>query len=264
MKYTINSILFIYTIFSITACGSSSTEMETPTNGNIAEAAPQVKEVDHYAGETFVNGSPSNPVIVNALEFIASNITHGSQDNAGDPNDLLNRIKNGERVYVTCTKASTIGQLYLEEFGIQSRVVMTLTLDTWNDNDNGHTMLEAFDTGLNKWVLFDIDNNVQPLDNNGNPVSLVDFPSLVKNDNYVLFKLADDQYFQIDDSDYDTLYAPFVLKPWYERSIQVPIIIDNDSLYFVSTDTTEEDRVESYANSLKPLNLTDFITMFYN
>ena len=41
--------------------------------------------------------------------------------------------------------------------GVKSRLVSSLTLDSWNSYDNGHIMIEVFRPELKKWVVYDID-----------------------------------------------------------------------------------------------------------
>ena len=58
---------------------------------------------------------------------------------------------------VTCGTASRLAQELLIHAGILSRQVAIFTLRRWNNYDNGHTMLEIWDKGSKKWLLWDFD-----------------------------------------------------------------------------------------------------------
>ena len=156
----------------------------------------------------------------------------------------------------------------MESNDIKSRVVQTLTLDDWNTYDNGHTMIEVYRVDLQKWILYDLDNNAYFL-KNGIPLSLIEFIDVVKHDNYEIYLLATDTTLDVSNfvanNDYEyAFYAESVyanentLKIWYERVIQVPMISEDKFSYFTTNNVEERKQMESYASHHKFLPIDEF------
>lgn len=96
--------------------------------------------------------------IMSLLSSIAWIHTHGDNDDPNRFSDLC-RIATRDKLYLTCSYISKFSRKLMGSLGIKTRIVKGMTLNKWNDFDNGHVLLEVFHPGLNKWILADIDNN---------------------------------------------------------------------------------------------------------
>jgi hypothetical protein len=67
---------------------------------------------------------------------------------------------------LTCTKGCQFVKYVLDEIGIKSRLVLTLTNDHLNGYNDGHTLLEVFDDNLKRYIVVDVDKKISFLDEN--------------------------------------------------------------------------------------------------
>ena len=207
--------------------------------------------------------------LMSAVTWIYS---HGNSDNSKNIEELNFKALNS-KIFGTCGTISIWIEDLLESNDIKSRVVQTLTLDDWNTYDNGHTMIEVYHVDLQKWILYDLDNNAYFL-KNGIPLSLIEFIDAVKHDNYQIYILATDTTLDVSNfvanNDYEyAFYAESVyanentLKIWYERVIQVPMISEDKFSYFTTNNVEERKQMESYASHHKFLPIDEFQSKFY-
>lgn len=207
--------------------------------------------------------------LMSAVAWIYS---HGNSDNAKNFEEITSKALNS-KIFGTCGAVSVWIQVILESQNIKSRIVQTLTLDDWNTYDNGHTMIEVYHNDLEKWVLYDLDNNLY-FSKNGIPLSLVEFIDSVKNDNYEMNILATDTTLDVSNflakNGYEyAFYAESVyanentLKTWYKRVIQIPMIAENEFSYFTTNSIDERKRMEIYASHHKFLDVDEFNSKFY-
>ena len=212
-----------------------------------------------------------NDNTISLLSSIAWIYTHGNLDNKKDFSELETLAKS-RQIIATCSNISKFVLNILESQNIEARVVSTLTLDEWNSFDNGHTMIEVYERKLNKFILFDLDNNAYFLQND-TPLSLIEFVNAVKSNDYEIKRIAKDPYMAVSgfkskssNFDYNFLMTQLVanddlLKQWYERVIQVPFIhIDNSYYYY---DKQDKDRIESYSDRYHFVEYKEFINRFY-
>mgnify|MGYP006412541085 FL=1 len=207
--------------------------------------------------------------LMSAVTWIYS---HGNSDNSKNIEELNFKALNS-KIFGTCGTISIWIEDLLESNDIKSRVVQTLTLDDWNTYDNGHTMIEVYHVDLQKWILYDLDNNAYFL-KNGIPLSLIEFIDVVKHDNYEIYLLATDTTLDVSNfvanNDYEyAFYAESVyanentLKIWYKRVIQVPMISEDKFSYFTTNNVEERKQMESYASHHKFLPIDEFQSKFY-
>ena len=207
--------------------------------------------------------------LMSAVTWIYS---HGNSDNSKNIEELNFKALNS-KIFGTCGTISIWIEDLLESNDIKSRVVQTLTLDDWNTYDNGHTMIEVYHVDLQKWILYDLDNNAYFL-KNGIPLSLIEFIDVVKHDNYEIYLLATDTTLDVSNfvanNDYEyAFYAESVyanentLKIWYKRVIQVPMISEDKFSYFTTNNVEERKQMESYASRHKFLPIDEFQSKFY-
>ena len=213
-----------------------------------------------------------NGNIDSLLSSIAWIYSHGNSDNNKSIEELNDKALHS-KIFGTCDNISHWVKHNLDEHEIKSRVVQTLTIEDWNTYNNGHTMIEIYRNDLDKWVLYDLDNNAYFSANN-KPLSLLEFQESVANNNYNMHFISSDTRNDISDfkenKGYD--YAFFAeginsnedtLRNWYDRVIQIILISDSDNnLYFYNEEYREQ--TEIYSNQYKFLEYKEFAHRFYD
>ena len=205
------------------------------------------------------------------LSAIAWIVSHGNLDDDKSVAELTQKATKS-KLFLTCGGITSWVSSLLNEVDIQSRQVSSLTLQEWNNYNNGHTMIEIFRPDYQKWILYDLDSNAYFL-REGTPLSLVEFIDCLDEDSYKIRYLAVDtkvaishyldkyNYYDYGFFSESIFLTENLLRQWYRCVIQVPII-DN---YFY-TDENNCSRVKSYygePSSLVCLNKEEFIKKFY-
>ncbi len=201
------------------------------------------------------------------LSAIAWVVSHGNADNALSV-DEKTRAAAERKLFLTCNAVSEWAAALLREVGVSARVVTTLTLDAWNDYDNGHTMLEVYSQAWKKWVLYDLDND-QRFQEQNVPLSFVEFARRVASGRYETVSLSGDVYGDISNfkasGGYDYgFYMEFVhadIRSWYRRVVQVPMIFDGKR--YVHFDRDHSDRIHSYSSNYVYMDEARFMQTFY-
>jgi hypothetical protein len=197
--------------------------------------------------------------LLSSFAWLAS---HGNTDQTLSDLDL-NRKAMADKVYITCGRVSDWVKYNLHRLGYRSRIVMVLTLDDWNDYDNGHTMIEVEIDG--RWVLYDIAANSTFTDLAEMPLNLIEFVTAVRNDAYRIVPIASDIRIDISgfksESGFNMAFLLertfYSLRDWYQRVAQVAII---DGFFY---DDTDRRRVELYSDTFQYLEKGDFLEQFY-
>lgn len=214
-------------------------------------------------------------VYTESLDVLLSSIawiySHGNSDNSKSYEEISSKALNS-KIFGTCGKISAWIKSLLQNEGYKSRIVSTITLDVWNTYDNGHTMIEVFHPYYQKWVLYDLDNNIY-FEKNDIPLSAVEFANLVPTNDYSIKYLANDSKLDIsnfkDKQDFN--YGFFsesiianeeTLRQWYQRVIQVVLIQEENNLFFF--DERDIDRIQSYSAKYEHINQEEFMNKFYN
>jgi hypothetical protein len=176
---------------------------------------------------------------------IAARHIHGDLDGEPSPEEI-DAIAAERPVVTTCTYVSRWAVSLLQRHGIRARTVSTLTLDAWNDHNNGHTLIEAIVDG--QWVAFDVDLGVRFTDAAGEPLSLSEWVERVPRDDYAIVPIEPGTAPEQE------------LYPLYGRVAQVPLIADGKRFWFWSD---QEARVRSYHRSYVGMDRTSWESRFY-
>lgn len=201
------------------------------------------------------------------MSAIAWTVTHGNTD------DFLTFTEQYERaltskLVLTCGQATLFAQELLRRNNIPSRIALSLTLDTWNSYDNGHTMIEVFMN--NGWVLYDLDNNIKIKNKSGRGASFLEFIDGVRDHSYESVKIANDT--TLDVSSFRSkagfnygFYGELVsadIPRWYRRVVQVPLIQGDDGKFYFF-DSANRSRIESYSPDFRYMDREEFMETFY-
>lgn len=175
------------------------------------------------------------------LAGVAQQVTHGWRDDQVPPAELDRRFRSGERLYLTCGTITLLAQRRLRELGVRSRLVVTMTRQPFNANDNGHTLLEVW---RGRWMVYDLDNNRVAVDARGRRI---DAASLVAAKNRRWRMIADDRRFDTEGLDDPThtywIYAN--LERWYDRVLGVTLLQHQGR--YVFGDASQRERLERYS-----------------
>jgi hypothetical protein len=170
--------------------------------------------------------------LLSALSWISA---HGDIDNALTQDQLETKALM-YKLIVSCGVISYFANEVLTKNGVRSRVVSTVTLDDWNNYDNGHSMIEVFFPDTQAWVLYDLDNGYFFTDANDKPLNLLDFFYAAQTGRFKMIPITNQRAFDIR-----TTIAFFTeeymgsLKDWYKHAIQVLY----QSSYYFCVDTPE-------------------------
>ena len=206
------------------------------------------------------------------MSSIAWIYSHGNSDNDKSIKELHDKALHS-KIFGTCDNISHWVKHILDNHQIKSRVVQTLTLEDWYTYNNGHTMIEIYHPTLNKWVLYDLDNNAY-FSVNQVPLSLLEFHESIYKENYKIHFLASDTKNDIsnftgnDEYDFAFLMESInsnenTLRDWYDRVVQVVIISDTENNYYFY-DQKHREQIENYSNQYKFLEYDEFIQKFYD
>ena len=209
--------------------------------------------------------------IESLLSAVSWIYTHGNSD-SGKSFEELNQKAMHTKLYGICNTISISILETLEEQNVSSRLVQTMTLDEWNSYDNSHTMIEVYRNDLEKWVVYDLDNNAF-FTHEEIPLSLIEFVEHVQHDDYEIKFLASDTKLDISNfkssNNYDYAFVAEsissnedTLRNWYKRIIQVPLIQGED-LEFYFFDSQNRIKIENFAPNYHFVEKTKFLNDFY-
>lgn len=182
---------------------------------------------------------------------------HGWRDDIYSNKEKTEKARRG-RLSTTCGPIANFINYQLNILGLKSRLVHVLTLEEWDNFNNGHTLIEVFDTDEKRWLFYDSDIGCR-LKYDGRWLNLgeacclyrkglepeIDFPfgqcqidphadGVIPN-KHLFYSLLGEGIFK---GNIKTLHR------WYKRILQIPII---DGL-FPSDIESETLRAVSYAN----------------
>jgi hypothetical protein len=196
------------------------------------------------------------------LKYIAERHIHASDDDNISYEQAKKTIKH-RKLRMTCGSISNFSERYLQENGVQCRFILTLTLDEWNDYNNGHSMVEIYQH--DRWELCDIDQK-KYFRFEGTRVDAKTF-CLIHYMPYKIVKICNDPVLPEEDK-----YGWLGLltsteegqREWYARVCQVPMIRKGGIFYFTA-DEQDRKRIESYPFSgpFHYLEKEEFEQMFY-
>lgn len=196
------------------------------------------------------------------VTYIAERHIHGSRDDKL-PYYLSKHIVDDPIIQMTCTSISNFSVQYLKEKGFQVRFILILTLEEWNEYDNGHSLIEVWNG--TQWTLWDIDlKNIFKRD--GRQISAWE---MIEGD-YEIERFASGeiltpeaklatQRYNID------LDSEEGLRRFYNRHAQVLMIRAENGKFYFTCDPIYRIRVESYPYSgpFIFMEKSQFIQYFY-
>jgi hypothetical protein len=177
------------------------------------------------------------------LKYIAMRHIHASDDDHLQYEEAKKAIKH-RKLRMTCGSISHFTERFLKEQGFQCRFILTLTLDEWNDYNNGHSMVEVYQH--NRWELWDI-NQKKYFEFEGEHINARTFCK-IQYMPYKIIKMNNDPIFPEEDK--NSWLAILTSndakrRNWYARVCQIPMIRENEIFYFTS-DEQDRKRIESY------------------
>ncbi|MBC7864474.1 MAG: hypothetical protein IAF38_15980 [Bacteroidia bacterium] len=209
--------------------------------------------------------------IENAL-LISNTIIRGNKDDEQSLKHLKKEVLDRFLV-LTCTYACIFVQHILNETGIKSRLVMTLTAEEENQYNDGHTLLEVYDTAIKKYVLVDIDKKCVFESDNGEKMDLLSFTGAIKNEAKIRivsaagFPKLDWAGFCAVDSGFNFQFIEQMFcydeqqqLNLYKRICNLPVIMADNKYFSVSSATEVKN---SWKNKLNFLPVEEFRQKFY-
>ena len=210
------------------------------------------------------------------MSALAWAVTHGTQDDGLTFHELRQEALT-RKLTLTCGPLSEFARTLCEQAGLQARVVRVVTLDEHNGYDDGHVLLELRVRDLNRWVVFDLDNNASFLrggvspsaaHSGPTPLSVVEFVEAVRQDELLAVRLSGDtrldvQGFKGNGFDW-TFFGEMVqadLRSWYKRVAQVALIPANGKYYFC--DEAAREGLASEGSRFEYMAKKDFMAKFY-
>lgn len=170
------------------------------------------------------------------LSNVAAHVSHGYANRYTSLDEDERIIAAGGHVNVFCGQVTALGHRALDRAGITSRYVGALAASTDGFLDlpagalESHALLEVW-TG-SRWTLYDLDNNVQPTDANGGPVTMQQFAGMAVHH----YRTIATDVVYVPDGDPAPLYADWVLanhEGWLDRVLDnVAIINDAGTGYY--------------------------------
>lgn len=177
------------------------------------------------------------------LKYIASRHIHAPNDDNLSYEEAKKKIRH-HKLRMTCGSISQFTEKFLQEHGVQCRFILTLTLDEWNDYNNGHSMVEVYQH--DRWELWDIDQKKYFVFEDQR-VDAKTFCSI----HYMPYKIVKFSLDPILPKEDENNWLGMMTateekqRTWYARVCQIPMIRVNGVFYFTADDQDRK-RVESY------------------
>ncbi len=256
-------------------------------------------ELPKYSDKNFINESKENYIIhifdgksnqnfifynpddndfpINLLNLFSLLVVHGELHDNLLFKDKLKTIKSHPLI-LTCGPASRFFKQLAEMYNIKSRLVSTLTFDEWNSYGNGHTLLEVFSEQMDKWFLYDIDNQ-KIFKKNGVFLNVVEIQSYSIDD--IEIKSISNQpnldygsfgkylpVYEINNRDPYNFYGRGFQKfsIYDEKSARWNFLTNYDKENYknIRDGDDECDTIKEYKNFVECLDINDFMIKFYS
>ncbi len=190
--------------------------------------------------------------IEDVVTSVSRNTTQGYLSDDVPIEELDRRYEAGERLFISCGTIVGLARRQLEERGVESRLVATLTRRKFNGLDDGHTLFEVrADDG---WVLYDLSTNRVAVGPDGEPLSLVEQLRAGRERRWR--ELSDDKLIDLRGTGprfhryMEEAFVKAGVDSWHDRVLGVPLIEDPPgSGRFVFHDRAQEQRLEAYSQS---------------
>lgn len=200
-------------------------------------------------------------------------VCHGNSDDNKE-HDLKVKKSLGDKLFLTCGASSLWIKRLLEEKHVKARVVTSLTEDEWNTYDNGHTLLEVFDSHLQRWIVVDVDMHCY-FKKDGKILNFVEFWKAVRENRFEIISLSLSD--KLDGSNFKTKQehsyvfamerfccSEITLREWYQRVIQVPMIYDDKKKKYLFSFCKNKKKIESYCLDYQYSCPDEWFQLFYS
>ena len=196
------------------------------------------------------------------LKYIASRHIHAPDDDRLSYEQAKKEMEH-RKLRMTCGAISQFTERYLQEHGVACRFILTLTLDEWNDFNNGHSMVEVYQH--DRWELWDIDQK-KYFKFEGKRVDAKTFCTI----HYMPYEIVRFSKHSILPGEDENNWLGVITstdygrRAWYARVCQIPMVRVNGIFYFTS-DEQDRKRIESYpyCGPFKFLEKKEFEERFY-
>lgn len=179
------------------------------------------------------------------ITYISENHEHAGDDDYLSYEEAKKVIKK-RKLRMTCGSISNFAVNYLTEKGIKCRFILTLTLEEWNNNNNGHSMVEVYHKG--RWYLLDIDlKNIFLL--NGQQIDANTFCKISDSESFEIVKFCNGEVMAPDQRNtwFGDLFSTEEGFRWfYKRCCQVNMIREKGGVFFFTSDQKNASRILSY------------------
>lgn len=155
-------------------------------------------------------------------------------------------------VSLSCGNISSFATIILQSKNIETRSVMGLNPGyDWNDDvDNGHTILEVKID--NRWVLVDLDNNIEFRKKDKNLTYWEFFQIIQNKQEYEIKILANDRNSRNENE----------IRDYYQQMFQVPFIFDG-KLFFFTAEGEAKEKAQNYSHRYRFLEKNKWLDKFY-
>lgn len=207
--------------------------------------------------------------LLSAICWISS---HGQRFDSLSNQELTAQAMKG-KVLITCGRLAKWALEILQSQNVKSRLVASLTTHQWNRMDDGHTMIEVFDSKLEKWVLYDLDKDSYFVNRTSkSPLSLIEFCRAQEEQDYEIVKISaafemdPSGYIQYRGFDYSLIfeYIKFMPRIWYRKVMQVPVIFDPEVKKFYFFERHMRGRLETHSLDFEYVDEAKFLKKFYS
>lgn len=207
--------------------------------------------------------------IENLLHSVSWMHAHGYRDTLLNFSEAAAITKN-DRVHLICGNISVFATTMLAEYGYSARNVVFLTLNPWNDYNNGHTMIEVKENGT--WKLWDIDlrNYFQ---RGASDLNAKDFLNAVQANDYEILSFSKSPVLCFGDLVYGSYDYSFHfeglflfenrLKEEYKHCAGILLIQLGSNFYFTTKDPVIRKRVENYTGNFIWMDEVTWLNTFY-
>ena len=206
--------------------------------------------------------------------FLSLLSVRGNRD-SGRSNSHLRRSATERLISLTCGSNVKFVHQIMKHHGFNTRVVHSHSLQAPNSYNNGHTLLEVYESDADRFVVIDIDKKMY-FSYQGEPLSLVELCSIIKEQKEIaLHKMC-----KLSAVDWCGFKEPFsgfdygfIEQGFYfndenilsclSRICQVPLILSEDEWWVCAWDDIDVQRLSEIDARWILLSPTEFFRKFY-
>ena len=162
-----------------------------------------------------------------ASQILGYLFCYGNKDDRLSSEKMLKEVTN-RTLSLGCKSQSEISQKILQELNVNSRIVACTSLEEWNGQDDGHTLLEIMNKNHKNFVYDPSFRRVFP---NSSIVELC-LKGVAQSKQKLLPGNLGNSGFKVENYDYSfwveqRLLSSELLEEWYDHVLQVPLIMEN-------------------------------------